>query len=387
MQEKLSLYWLLSLYAFKSFYRAKSAVLFTLLFPIGFLVVFGLLNFGNDGQFSIGLGVADNAANERSRQLIAALEEVDVLDITTGSESGLRAEVEGNDRNVVLVIPAGFDFDVANGSTELQFLYNPDPSRIANLTTAQTVTDAVLRSLFNEANEVPPEFLLNSAVATAATPLSTSGDSDSGGFSYVVFLLPGILAFSVMQTGVFGIVFTIVRFKATGLLRRLQATPVGPVPILASQGAANFAVVAIQTVVLIAVALNFGDVREELCDLGVLSIVYTLIASVIGAVTFVSLGLLASAAINNERAGGGLANLITFPQMFLSGVFFPLDTLPDWLSSVTRFLPLSFLVELLRDGTRAGLPLWDGEVALNILGLAVWAVVFFVAARFLFRWS
>ena len=100
---------------------------------------------------------------------------------------------------------------------------------------------------------------------------------------------------------------------------------------------------------------------------------------------FVSLGFAVSGWAKNEEVAAPIANIIALPMMFLSGVFFPRDAMPEPLRAVADFLPLSYLADALRNVAVDGASLWSQWE--NVLGLTVWLVVtFFIAVR-LFRWE
>lgn len=107
--------------------------------------------------------------------------------------------------------------------------------------------------------------------------------------------------------------------------------------------------------------------------------------ALLGGAVFVSMGFAVSGWAGSEDVAAPVANAIALPMMFLSGVFFPRDAMPETLRAVADFLPLSYLADALRDVAIDGQTLWSQWD--DVLGLTVWlAVTFFVAVR-LFRWE
>jgi ABC-2 type transport system permease protein len=106
----------------------------------------------------------------------------------------------------------------------------------------------------------------------------------------------------------------------------------------------------------------------------------------LGGLTFVSMGYMVAALARTEAAGNAIVQVLQFPMMFLSGVYFPTDFAPDWLQPVIRVMPLTYLGDALRqvmvEGSSKLFPL-----SLDALVLVGWlAVSLFVAFRF-FRWE
>lgn len=196
---------------------------------------------------------------------------------------------------------------------------------------------------------------------------------------YVEFLLPGILGLSVMQMELLSVAFALVGLKERGALRRLQATPIAPGKLLIAQGVTWLLMSVAQVAILLAVAFALFRARPAAGTLDVLAL------TVIGSITFLALGFAVAGWGRTVQQVHPVAQLVTLPQFFLSGVFFAKETAPDLLEPVTSLLPLTFLVDALRAVVVQGASLWDVRGA--IVGLLVWAVVGFAAAVRLLRFE
>jgi ABC-2 type transport system permease protein len=97
------------------------------------------------------------------------------------------------------------------------------------------------------------------------------------------------------------------------------------------------------------------------------------------------IGLAAGGWAKNEAQAAPLANLIAFPMMFLSGVFFPRFLMPDWLATITQFLPLTPFIDGLRLIITEGMTIL--QVGTEVAMLAAWAVIIYLVAFKLFRWE
>jgi ABC-2 type transport system permease protein len=163
------------------------------------------------------------------------------------------------------------------------------------------------------------------------------------------------------------------------ILKRLAATPLTRLTLVTSNVLMRLLVAAVQTVLIVGVgALMFG-----VTIVGNLLVIIGLIA--LGAVTFLAIGYLIASWARNEEAATGITSAVQFPVMFLSGIFFPIAFMPEWLQPVAAFLPLTYLADALRQTMVGG----AAYVALpiDVAVLAVWlAVATAITARF-FRWQ
>ena len=127
-----------------------------------------------------------------------------------------------------------------------------------------------------------------------------------------------------------------------------------------------------------------GAYIDPVADKALLSGAYLALA-VIGSIVFLAMGFGVAGWAKNENQAAPVANLISLPMMFLSGSFFPREAMPEFLQTVTRFLPLTYLNDALRAVINDGSGL--DVIGTDIFGLAVWAVISFVIATRLFKWE
>jgi ABC-2 type transport system permease protein len=195
---------------------------------------------------------------------------------------------------------------------------------------------------------------------------------------YIDFLVPGIVGMTVMQLGLFGVAFGFVRLKRTGALRRLFATPTSPAYFLAAQVASRLIIGFVQVVILFGIGIWFG--LQMFGDYISLAVIVLL-----GSIIFLAIGYAIASWAKNEDQAAPVANLISLPMMFLSGVFFPRDAMPDFLANITQYMPLTYVNEALRAVVNDGSNL--ASLGPQLLGMGVWAAIAFVLAVMLFRWE
>ncbi|MFQ5934420.1 MAG: ABC transporter permease [Dehalococcoidia bacterium] len=351
----------LTIAALKMFFRNRQALFWTLFLPLLIMLIFGLLNFGEFSE--VDMGVVDEARNEASSSFIDALEASEVLDITTGSSEVELAELEDGDRDMVVVIPTGFG--EPENVVVVQGFYGDASQQEAEV--GQSVIRGILDDMTFRLTGTPQIFVFESQVV------------DSRGLEYVDFLVPGIVAMAIMQMGIFSVTFTLIQYRNQGVLRRLQAAPIRPHNFLVGQVITRLTISILQTLVLLGVAIVIFDVTI-VGNLGVV-----LLLALLGGALFISIGFAVSGFAKTEEVGAPVANLIAMPMMFLSGVFFPTDSLPDVVAKVAQYFPLTYLAEGLREVSVHGAGIT--EIPWQFLGLGVWiAIAFFLASR-LFRWE
>ncbi|TMG15297.1 MAG: ABC transporter permease [Chloroflexi bacterium] len=349
----------LTITAFKMYLRNRQVIFFNLFFPVMIVVIFGLIN-GN-GNVSVRIGVVDDAHNQVSQIVLTQLRQINAVKLNTGSLDTERAALDRGDRDVVVVLPAS----LGQGPLALPAYYN------AGKPQESSAALAIMNRFVDEASfqyaHVQPSFTLN------AQPVN------SRNLSYIDFLVPGVIAMSIMQTGLFSVAFSFVAYKQQGILRRLMATPMRVQDFLMSR----IVTYLVMAVVQMAILIVLGLLLYHLHFVG--NIAYLIIVGFIGAAIFMAVGFTISGFARDEGAVAAIANLISFPMMFLSGVFFSLSNEPAWLQPITKVLPLTFLANALRSISLDGASLWAvrGELA----GLAVWLVITLVLATRLFKWE
>jgi ABC-type multidrug transport system permease subunit len=196
---------------------------------------------------------------------------------------------------------------------------------------------------------------------------------------YVDWVVPGILAMNMMFSCLFGVGYVIVRYRKNGFLKRLKATPLNPFEFLLAQMTSRL--ILIQTITIIVyVGCNYF-IHFQMRG----SYVNLFLVSLLGSICLISLGLLVSARLKSEELAGGILNLLTWPMMLLSGVWFSLEGTNPIVQKVAQFLPLTHLV----DGARAIMTEGAGltEIAPHLAVLALMTAVFLSIGSFIFRWE
>ncbi|MCB1694326.1 MAG: ABC transporter permease, partial [Pseudomonadales bacterium] len=281
----------------------------------------------------------------------------------TGDEATLRQALLAGDVTMVLVIPESFD-DTTQGTDITVYV---DASQVRLLGFIMPALQKTLLDLERKLRHTEPLFNLDVKDVKARSQ------------RYLDFLLPGILAFTLMQVSIAGSGFNIVEYRRKGILKRLFVTPIRPAEFIAAICLARLAWCLMQLTVLILVAVFLLKVTI----LGNFASLYFVM--VLGAIIFLCAGFCVGSVSRTQQGVGAVGNIVIFPQLFLSGVFFPISVMPDVVQPVAHALPLSFVVNALRGIANDGASLVD--LWPQLAGICVWMVIAFVLATRLFSWK
>lgn len=351
----------LTIASLKMYFRNRQALFFSLILPFLIMAIFGVINFG--GFSSVNVGVVNEAENNLSAHLIRSLAATDVLDLTLGDREQQMRSLDDGDLDFLLVLPAGFG--LLGEQTRVQGFFNA--SRPQEAQVGATVVARGLDDLTFEVTGTKRLFEFETLEVEGKTT------------DYADFLVPGIIAMSIMQMGLFGVTFAIIQYRQQGILRRMRAAPIHPGHFLAGQVITRLIVSIVQTLILVGAGVLFlgVDLRGSVATL--------LLLAVIGGGLFISMGYAISGFTRSEETAAPITNLIALPLMFLSGVFFSRENLPGFLELVTDFSPLTYLAEGMREVVAGGSGLT--QISGDIAGLVVWLAISFLVATRLFRWE
>lgn len=195
---------------------------------------------------------------------------------------------------------------------------------------------------------------------------------------YVDYLFPGILGMNMMFSCLFGVGYVVLRYRKSGFLKRLHATPLTAFEFLTAQVLSRVSLILFVTGVLyvgIGWIIHFHTAG---------SVALLVLVAVLGALSMVALGLTIAARFSSEELVGGLLNLLTWPMMLLSGIWFSLEGSPQWVRWVAGIFPLTHILDAARaimiDG--AGV----AEIVPHLVYLAGTAVIFLAIGAWSFRW-
>ena len=350
--------------SFKMFFRNRQALFFTLFTPLLIMLIFGYIGF--DQPPKIDVGIVARQPGEETAGFVNQIKQFPTFKIKEGSLKTLRDKLDKGDLAVILDIPDD--------------LLPPDPA-----TGVKKIAAYVNEGKKGEAQAVVSilnQFMDKTTLAVVRAPVFFKiyeQKVNSNNLRYIEFLLPGLIALSVMQMSVFSVAFVFTQYKEKGVLKRLLATPMRPYQFVSANIAVRLVVAVLQTFIFIAVGLLLFKARV------IGSYWLLLLCVVLGALMFLGLGFTISGLAKTVDAVPVLANLVVFPMLFLGGTFFAISNMPPWLQMIAKFLPLTYFSTAVREVMTKDAGLWD--IKWNLLGMAVWGVVLIALATVTFSFQ
>jgi ABC-2 type transport system permease protein len=263
----------------------------------------------------------------------------------------------------MLIIPKGMNIDEDNIDIKLLV----DKSQTQFIQTMEPILNQSLLSIERKITGNIPMFEL------------VVEDIKSRALTYIDFLLPGIMAFMLMNLSIAGSGFNVVEFRRRGILKRLFVTPIKPIDFVIAIVLARMVIVLGQLSIIFSFALFILDANM----VGNIFNLYFVI--VLGVLMFLTLGFSLGSLAKTQESVGVMATIFIYPQLVLSGVFFPLESLPIFIQPFAEILPLTLVADAMRSIANDGLQLVD--VYLNFIGIAIWIVIGMLVSTKLFVWK
>ena len=195
---------------------------------------------------------------------------------------------------------------------------------------------------------------------------------------YVDWVLPGILGMNMMFSSLFGVGYVVVRYRKNGFLKRLRATPLRALEFVIAQVFSRLALIVMITSFLYVGTRFFLDTRMDGSYLTLITVL------IVGAISLISLGLMISARVTSEELAGGFLNMVTWPMMMLSGVWFSLESASEWLQRFSNLFPLTHVLDAARAVMIDGAGFVD--IAPQLTTLVLMSALFLSFGALAFRW-
>ena len=347
--------------ASKMFFRRKSSIFWSLFFPVVTMLVFGNANIL--GYSAPNVGLIDYANTDNSRLITESLKQ--------SKSTEIQLLLSENEAIELLTKGSIASYITINSS------YNNSKSEIIITTRKDDFAEKeVVSNLINSV-------MLENKNSLEELSNIKSNIADINYQGYKGFIIPGIAAMAIMQNGIFSVVFTLLSYKNQGVLRRLQATPISPSHFIVGHLISRVTIIILQTFLLLIMGVFILGV--SIGQGSIMAWINILLLSLLGGVLFLSIGLAISSLAPSEDSAPALANLVTFPMLFLSGVFFPIDFLPKFVGYVSNILPLTHLAQGIRlsalygNSTLTTLP----QIGITVL----WLAIAFSICAFTFKWE
>jgi ABC-2 type transport system permease protein len=356
---------ILSKFSLLATLRSPTSVVFSLLFPIIFIVVFGSMIGDQTPVMRLAVGPGCDTMN----RVYEAIGKIPAIILVKGVPAAQQSEAlrKGRLTAVLTILPdAGILSIIPHYSVRLEEMGSSPGSGLLEIFVRQAVTE--IDSAF---------FLKNPSIARLIV------DHQPGRvYKQIDFILPGQLGFSLLMAGVFGSSFLLFSLRQSLVLKRLRATPVRRRSIIAGEMLSRlfFHVIGFMIMVLVGYCV-FGFTLVN----GGLTFLEMLVFSFFGLGIFMGIGFVISGVIQNESSISPVANTVVLPQILLCGLFFPIESYPHWLQGFCNVLPLTLFVDGLRRIAFEGVHIW--QMPGKIGGLMAWTVLIGIWAVRAFKWE
>ncbi len=349
--------------AIKMFLRNKQALFFTLFMPLFIMLVLGFIGFDKPQRIDVGLVVGNPTAE--TAQFVERIREFPTFKISEGTLEEELAAMDEGDRAIVLEIPD--DLIIAARTTPKALTAYTNAGKAGEAQAVVSILNQSISQMTLEERNITPRIAIEQE------------EINVHNLRYIEFLLPGLIALSIMQMAVFSVAFVFTQFKEKGVLKRLLATPMKPFQFVASNAITRLMISVIQAAIFVVVGVLLFDVHV------IGSYALLLLAVILGATMFLGLGFTISGLAKTQESVPAIANLIVFPMMFLGGTFFDIANMPLWLQAIAKFLPLTYFSTAVRDIMTEG----AGFLAIGpeLLGMVVWGAILITLATVTFRFQ
>lgn len=371
-------------------FRDKMQIFWFLLFPLVFVFVFGLLYSSADRAagggsqslitYEIGIVSGDEVVFN-DIPLAGYFERSDLFKVHTGSQEAELQAFKNGKRCAVIVLPDDFHQTIIKGKTSPIKLYY-DVKRLEILYVVSEVFNEIERNRNGSSKLVDLKPVSSLQLAQEIERGDQAPEQEGSGkktsLSQIDYTLPGLLGLTLMQIGLFGSL-RILNLKHQRTLRALGTTPMSRSTFLASEICVRLILALIQGGIIIMVG-------HYVFGLTVTSSWYVVVGwIVIGVSAFIALGYLLGTFVKTPDSGNALLQVVQFPMMFLAGIFFPPEMMPEFLKPVSKIIPLTYLADGLRSSMTGTLPAYG--LTLDLLILVATLIVCMALTVVRFTWD
>lgn len=349
----------------RSTFRSPSAVIFSIAFPLIFILVFGFLSSG--GNINVTVAMTQNS--DTANPIYQTIKNIPGFKFANGNANKIQSELSKGRITAMIHI-------TATGNTKLPYAIDLISSEAANPQNIQLVK-SILNAVISKINEqrfkdAPSIAAVNNQVKKVPGRMYRTID----------FILPGQLGFSLLSAGVFGVAFLFFNLRQQLVLKRFYATPISRLYIILGE-ALSRVIFQLMTAIII-IGIGHFAFKFTLVD-GWVTFASIMGLSFIALLLFMGFGFIVSGVAKTESTIPPFANLITLPQFLLAGTFFSIDNFPTWLQPFCNILPLTHFNNAMRNIAFEGSSLLDSWPDISILFL--WIVVVYALAYKIFKWE
>jgi len=349
----------------RSILRSPSAVIFSIAFPLIFILVFGFLSSG--GNFNVKVALAPNA--DTTNLVYTKIKSLAGLKFINADQAYVNAELAKGRITALINIQPTQD---PNQPYQIQ-LTSSAAANPQNIQVIKSILNAVIANInATQFKDAPTIAVVKNEV------IEVPGRT----YRTIDFILPGQLGFSLLSAGVFGVAFLFFNLRQQLVLKRFYATPIRRLYIILGEALSRVIFQLMTAVIIIGIghfAFKFTLVHGWITFLNIMAL------SFIALILFMGFGFIVSGVAKNESTIPPFANLITLPQFLLAGTFFSIDAFPKWLQPFCNILPLTHFNNAMREIAFEGANLFS--VGNEIAILFAWIFIVYAAAYKIIKWE
>ena len=351
-------------YSLLAMLKSPTSIVFSLLFPIIFITVFGSIDVGKPPVMKL----AVSAGSDTDNMVYKAIKDIPSIKLQTGLMAAEQAAdmKKGRLAGVLTVKAQIRAFQLPHYDVQL----------IASPSTGNTgMPETMLHECISRINE--KVFPANASVAKLVVTKQPGRVYRS-----IDVILPGQLGFSLLMAGVYGSSFLLFNLRQNLVLKRLRATPVKRRSIIAGEMLSRLLFHVLSFIVMVVIGYYVFDFT--LVN-GLTTFAEMLVFSLFGLGIFMGIGFIISGVVQNENAISPIANTVVLPQLLLCGLFFPIENYPHAMQYFCNALPLTMFVDGLRKIAFEGTHIW--QIPWTVAGLVLWTCIIGPLAVKAFRWE
>jgi len=380
-------------------WRHKPRLISLMLFPIIMITLFG---YGMGGTLdNIPVVIVDQSSGPITDQTLDSIKNMSLYDIKgiiSDPDKG-KEMVQNGEVKAAIILPPNYDnLDSNQASSVVMYVDSSDQMASQALIPATQALFSKISSQVGlekmQMNNFPSSISSNQSRSNLTdiqvnsaplTPTSPGGIVDSfqnlantinfqidkiyGDIKYIDFLVPAVLAMTIMFSCMFGMGESIAGERERGELARLFMTPTSVTTVVGGKIISKLIIETVRALILIIAAIIlFGIIIKGSMGL-------TLLLLVLSALCFVGFGIMISARVSTQEDYMQMVMPFTMPMMFVSGVFYPLATMPWIFQKIAYLVPLTYANDALRSVMLKGASL--GDIWVDVAVLAGFTIVFF----------
>ena len=372
---ELDKFWWMIKKELSSLKRHPSRLVAIIVFPIIMILLFG---YGMGGEMTdlpiVVVSQSHGDLTDLTLDTIKTTETYHVVKVIDDLDEGKELVNSGNVK-AAIILPSDYDEDSSTQKSVTLYLDSSDQMaaqilesstqgifyRLSNMVASQT-------SVSTQDAEIEPSVV--HSLNNFKDDISLHINRIYGNIKYIDFLVPAVLGMTVMMSCMMGMGATIAGERETGELARLFMTPTSVSTVIGGKIASKLLIELLRALILIAMAILLFNVSIK----G--GILQTFIVLVIGALCFVGFGIMLSARTQTQEDYAQIVMPFSMPMMFVSGVFYPIETMPWIFQKLAYLFPLTYLNDAMRGIMLKGQTL--GDVWLDLVILLGFTVLFFI---------